>query len=136
MLQKLSGETNAINWFEIPVEDIERGKRFYEKVLDIELVVPPSEDTDEEMALFPRLPDTIMGLSGKVSGALVKGKLRKTGQSGVLIYLNASPSIQPAIDRVESAGGKIIVNRTQIPAGFIAVILDTEGNQVGLHAAE
>lgn len=96
------------------------------------------ETTDKggEMAFFPRLPNTIMGLSGILSGALVKSETMKPGQDGPLIYLNASPSIQPVIDRVEKAGGRVLVPRTQIPAGFMSIILDPEGNKISLHAAE
>ena len=35
---------------------------------------------------------------------------------------------------MEQAGGKIIVSKSQIPAGFIAIIIDTEENKVGLQA--
>lgn len=31
---------NAINWFEIPVKDFNRAKRFYEAVLQIEMRIP------------------------------------------------------------------------------------------------
>jgi predicted enzyme related to lactoylglutathione lyase len=42
--------------------------------------------------------------------------------------------IQVVPDRVEASGGSIVVQKTEMNAGFIAVILDTEGNRVGLHA--
>ncbi|HTE33256.1 MAG TPA: VOC family protein [Chryseolinea sp.] len=133
MLLKMNADVNALNWFDIPVADLKRAKKFYETILDIEM-----ETTDKagEMAFFPRKPNTIMGLSGILSGALVKTDTMKPGQDGPLIYLNASPSVQPVIDRVEKAGGRVLVPRTQIPAGFMSIILDTEGNKVGLHAAE
>ena len=53
---------------------------------------------------------------------------------GTMVYINASPDLQLAVDKVEKAGGKVIVPRMEIPAGFIAIIIDTEGNKVGLHA--
>jgi predicted enzyme related to lactoylglutathione lyase len=53
-----------------------------------------------------------------------------------LVYINASPSIQTVLDKVEKAGGKVILPRTKMPAGFIAVIIDSEGNKIGLHAEE
>jgi predicted enzyme related to lactoylglutathione lyase len=42
--------------------------------------------------------------------------------------------MQEVIDRVETAGGKVLVPKTAIPAGQISIILDTEGNRVALHA--
>ena len=136
MLKKISPTNNVLNWFELPVSDMIRAKKFYETILSIKLVTQKAETTGEEMTLFPRLPKGSMGLSGVLSGALIKGKRLKPSKDGVLIYLNASPSIQKVIDKVEDAGGKITVPKTKNPAGFIAVIIDTEGNQVGLHAAK
>jgi predicted enzyme related to lactoylglutathione lyase len=54
---------------------------------------------------------------------------------GSLVYLNAGESLASCINRVEKAGGKVI--QASIPIGengFIAMITDTEGNKVGLHA--
>lgn len=137
MLQKLSAGVNALTWFEIPVKDMDRARKFYETILDVKMeLLPTDKDSTEETVFFPRLPDTVMALSGILSGALVKAERLTPSQSGPLIYLNASPSIQTVIDKVEPAGGKIIKPRTKIPAGYIAVFIDTEGNQLALHAAE
>jgi len=133
VLQKLSAENNAINWFEIPVTDLNRATKFYETILDIKMQIPKPEH-GEEMAFFPRLPDTIMAMSGIVSGALVKNDRAKPSKDGTLIYLNASPSIQLVIDKIETAGGKVLVPKTKIPAGYISVFIDTEGNKVAVHA--
>lgn len=129
MLQKMNADTNAINWFDIPVTDLERAKKFYETIFDIEM-----EAAGEEMVFFPRKPHTIMGLSGILSGSLLKKKDFNPGKDGPIIYLNASPSLQTVLDKVEKAGGKIVMNRTKIPAGFVASCIDTEGNNIGLHA--
>ena len=134
MLKKISAKTNAVNWFEIPVTNIERAKKFYETILAIKMITPKTEDGRDEMVLFPRLPDTIMALSGILSGCLVKSKKSKPSKEGMLIYLNASPSIQKVIDKIESAGGKILLPKTKIPAGLISIFTDTEGNRVGLSA--
>jgi predicted enzyme related to lactoylglutathione lyase len=134
MIHKLSAKSNAITWFEIPVTDMKRARKFYETILDIKLETMDGGNPAEETVFFPRLPDTIMALSGIVSGALVKADRIKPSVNGPLIYLNAFPSVQEVIDRVEPAGGKVIMPRTKIPAGHIAVITDTEGNKVGLHA--
>jgi len=134
MIHKLSAKSNAITWFEIPVTDIKRAWKFYETILDIKLETMDGGNPAEETVFFPRLPDTIMALSGVVSGALVKADRIQPSANGPLIYLNAFPSIQEVIDRVEPAGGKVIMPRTKIPAGHIAVITDTEGNKLGLHA--
>ncbi|HNP53532.1 MAG TPA: hypothetical protein PKK69_02900, partial [Ferruginibacter sp.] len=58
-------------------------------------------------------------------------------KQGPLVYLNANPDVQLVLNRVEAAGGKIIVPKTEISPeyGFMAVIIDTEGNRVALHSA-
>jgi predicted enzyme related to lactoylglutathione lyase len=55
---------------------------------------------------------------------------------GPLIYLNGTPDVQIILDKVESAGGSILVPKTEISPeyGFMAVIIDTEGNRIGLHS--
>jgi len=136
MINKLSAENNALTWFEIPAEDVKRARKFYETILAIKMETMEHGAPGEETVFFPRKKDTIMALSGIVSGAIVKAERLKPGKNGPLIYINASPLLQAALDKVEPAGGKIVTPRAKIPAGYIAVIEDTEGNTVALHAAE
>ena len=133
-LRKIDSATNIINWFEIPVTDTERAKRFYETILDIEMQTLTVAETNEELTFFPYNPEVVQATSGRVTGALVKSENRKPSDKGTTVYINVSPDIQIVLDKVTAAGGKIIVYKKQIRAGFIAVILDTEGNSIGLHA--
>jgi len=123
--------TNAISWFEIPTADLNRAQKFYEAIFDTNLIV--MDMSHMKMRMFP-LQD-MMG----VGGALVDsgGFHIPSATDGPLIYLNANPDVQGVLDKVESAGGKIIVPKTQISPeyGYMAVITDTEGNRIGLHAA-
>jgi predicted enzyme related to lactoylglutathione lyase len=121
---------NAINWFEIPATDIARAQKFYEAAFAISM-----HSMGDMMGMkfvgFPSDP-----MNGKVSGGLVQGPMHTPAQNGVVIYLNANPSIQAVIDRIEPAGGKVVMPRTQISPeiGYMAFFVDTEGNRVGLHA--
>jgi uncharacterized protein len=133
MLKKISGHSNVITWFEIPVTNLNRARKFYETVLDIKM---ETMEKDQNSVFFPRQPDTIMAQSGIVSGTLTKSKENSPSRTGPLIYLNATPSIDAAIDKIEPAGGKILTPKTKIPAGLIAVFEDSEGNRLALHAAE
>jgi predicted enzyme related to lactoylglutathione lyase len=132
LLKKIDAATNVITWFEIPVSDTERAKAFYETILDIDLII--RKDGDDEALFFPYDPKVVQATSGRVTGVLSKAARNSPSQTGTLVYLNASPRIQAVLDKVEGAGGKIWAPKTQIPAGWIAVIIDTEGNKVGLHA--
>lgn len=133
-LKKIDAQTNIVNWFEIPVADTKRAREFYEYILDIEMV--NRKDGEEEAVFFPYNPEIIQGTSGRVTGVLSKSARNSPSMNGTMVYINASPSIQTVLDKVEKAGGKVIVHRTSIPAGYIAVIIDSEGNKVGLHAEQ
>lgn len=134
LLRKIDETTNVVTWFEIPVSDINRAKAFYETILDIVMV--KRKDGDDEAVFFPFNPNVVQATSGRVTGVLSKSGRNSPSSSGTMVYINASPSIQSVLDKVEEAGGKILASKTAIPAGFIAVIMDTEGNRVGLHAEQ
>ncbi|MEO8112310.1 MAG: VOC family protein [Ginsengibacter sp.] len=122
--------SNSLNWFEIPAIDIARATKFYETIFDVEMT-PMREMMGMKMTGFPME----MG-SGKASGGLAQSPQHKPAMDGSVIYLNANPGIQTVIDRVEKANGKVIMPKTQISPeiGYMAFIVDTEGNKVGLHA--
>lgn len=122
---------NAISWFEIPTTDIERAQKFYEAIFQIKLA--PLETDNFKMRMFP-LDDPMNG----VGGTLVKtdGFHIPSATDGPLIYLNGNPDVQIILDRIEAAGGKITVPKTNISDeyGYMAVFIDTEGNRIALHS--
>ena len=130
-MEKLSANTNALNWFEIPVTDTPRAKKFYETILDIQLQTDIVSGM--EMTFFPY---DMQAANGKVSGSLVNGPMHKPSMDGAVVYLNANPEIQKVIDRIEKAGGKILMPKTLITdqIGYMAFFADTEGNRMALHA--
>ncbi|MFT4153494.1 VOC family protein [Parafilimonas sp.] len=133
-LKKIDETTNVITWFEIPVSDIDRAKKFYETILDIEMV--KRADGNDEAVFFPFNPGVVQATSGRVTGILSKTARNNPSGNGTVVYINASPYIQTVLDKVEQTGGKIIAPKMQIPAGFIAIIIDTEGNKIGLYAEQ
>lgn len=129
MSDKMNEQSNAINWFEIPVTDSLRARKFYETLFEVPLST--MEMMGMKMAMFPT-----DGMSGKVGGALVESPTHQPATTGVVIYLNANPDLQIILDRVEKAGGHITMPKTLIDeqTGFMAFIQDTEGNNIGLHS--
>ena len=115
----------VIVWFEIPVNDFTRAKKFYSKIMQFEI----EEETigNDQMGFFP-------GEKGEVSGAIVKGEGFKPGGKGSVVFLNGGDDLQVILNRVEPAGGKIIAPKTQIAEehGFYAWFFDTEGNKLGI----
>jgi predicted enzyme related to lactoylglutathione lyase len=116
---------NVINWFEIPAVDLDRAARFWEQVLGTTLKRESFPGTD--MAIFPH------GEGSEPGGALVR-RGGKPSTTGTLVYLDAKGDLDAAVARAEKAGGKLAVPRTDIGKdGAFAIVLDTEGNAVGLH---
>jgi uncharacterized protein len=122
---------NAISWFEIPTTDLDRAQTFYETIFGISLI--PLDVQNLRMRMFP-----IENQMAGIGGALCYNKNFYTPSStdGPLIYLNANPDVQNVLDKVEGAGGKILVPKTQISPeyGYMGVIIDTEGNRIALHS--
>jgi uncharacterized protein len=121
---------NALNWFEIPVMDFDRAKKFYETLFSYQM--PESMMGPNRMGFF--LYDF---QAGKVGGAIIYNPAFYTpSDKGALIYLNCQPDLQPVLDKVEGAGGAIVIKKTIITAelGYTAIITDTEGNRIALHS--
>jgi len=119
---------NAINWFEIPSHDFDRAVTFYSQILGEELV--RGQFSDMPYAFFAAEPTA-------VAGAVVKNPYLEPGANGPVIYLNTktNANLSTVLERVTEAGGQILMPLTSIgPEGYIAQVLDTEGNRVGLHA--
>lgn len=125
----MNKETNSLNWFEIPVTDLQRAKHFYQVAFGIHM--DDMSMPGMEMAGFPME----MG-SGKASGALVKSDYSRPSIDGVLIYLNANPDMADVLERILSEGGQIVMPKTLITPeiGYMANFIDTEGNRIALHS--
>ena len=125
----MEASVNALNWFDIPVNDYDRAQNFYESIFNMKMMVMDMDGM--KTVAFPVDPTT-----GKVSGGLTKDENNQPSMNGVMVYLNANPSLDTVVGRVEAAGGKVLMDRVELPGGhgFMAVITDTEGNKIGLHA--
>ncbi len=120
-----------VGWFEIPVNDMERAISFYEKMLDVKL--DRNQMGPLDMAWFPYDPEGY----GSGGSLVYFPDSYKPSADGVVIYLTAhSGDLANELTRVEEAGGKVLQDKTQISEehGFMAVILDTEGNRIALHS--
>jgi predicted enzyme related to lactoylglutathione lyase len=121
---------NVIDWFEIAVHDLARAQAFYEAVLQTALQRENYAGPGVQMAVFA-------GTGDAVKGALVSGnQALQVGASGTLVYLHAGASLDATLQRVVAAGGQVAMGRVALPEGlgFMAQMLDPDGNRVGLHA--
>jgi len=126
-------DKNVVGWFEIPVLDMDRAQKFYEKIFGFKLerhTLGPLE-----MAWFPWKEDAIGS-----SGSLVQmEESNKPSANGVVIYFT-SPSGDAAneLAMVEQSGGKLLLPKTRIgdDHGYYGLLLDTEGNQIAIHSRQ
>ncbi len=118
----------GVQWFEIPVTDMARASTFYTTVLG-KTLTKYDDMPGMEMMMFPWKEGAPFA-----GGSLVKSANSKPSREGVVIYFTCE-DIADELTRVESAGGKILMPKTQIgKEGCIAHMLDTEGNRIGLHS--
>lgn len=115
---------HAINWFEIPAQNLERAQTFYAAMLGRPL---------ERTGHHDGYPAALFAAEG-VGGCLVADPRRKPSTEGTLPYLAVS-DVEGALSRAKAAGGEVVLPRTSIGEhGFIGLVRDTEGNVVGVHA--
>ncbi len=118
---------NAINWFEIPANNLKRACDFYGEVLSQEV------HTQEVMGM--QMGFLHNGQDG-VGGALVKADGYTPSADGALVYLNGGADLSSPLAKVEKAGGKVVLPKTKISdeIGYMALFLDSEGNKVAFHS--
>ena len=118
---------NPVNWFEIPVTDMARAKKFYEKVFGVEL-------TDEKMdnytmSFFPWTED-----APGSAGMLIQGETYEPSHAGAVLYFSVD-DIGETLRRINAKGGKTLMPKKSIGEyGFIAHFEDTEGNRLAIHS--
>ena len=118
---------NLASIIEIPVTDLPRAIAFYQTILGLN--IEKMEMDGVQMGVFPSGEET-------VNVVLAKGSDYRPTADGAVVYLNAGNNLQPALDKIEQNGGKIIVPKTGISPemGYFALFIDTEGNKLGLHS--
>jgi uncharacterized protein len=120
---------NPVAWFEIYVQDMARAKSFYESVFDVTLA--RLEGTELEMWAFPMTQEGY-----GASGALVRLPGYPSGANGVLVYFSCADCAVEAA-RAAQSGGRVEKPKMAIGQyGHIALVVDTEGNLIGLHSMQ
>lgn len=127
---------NSIVHFEIPADNIERAKKFYEKIFGWEIKEFPMPEGEKyfsvittEMDEKTKMPKT----PGAINGGMME---RKNSGQRFMNYINVE-SIDKMLKTIQANGGKICMEKQEISPnmGWIAVFQDTEGNMMGLHEA-
>lgn len=122
--QKLIDMTKLISWVEIPTTDFYRAVDFYRQLLKIEL--KPHDFGSEKMACLPNN-----------EGAIIQSPGFEPSTQGSIISFTSPDNLNQTLQKAEKAGGTIVKGKTKIEAegrGYFALLLDTEGNRIGLYA--
>ncbi len=118
---------NAVGWFDIYVDELDRAVAFYEAVLDctMEAIGDPTGET--RMMSFP----ADMSAYG-AGGALTKSPHAGPGVGGTVVYFSADDcAVQQS--RVADAGGVVVRPKFSIGEfGWVTLCQDTEGNMFGV----
>lgn len=119
---------NIATWFELPATDLGRAQDFYRSVLDTSFKL--EDMSDMQLAIFE-------AEDGAVSGMLVKSEHYQPSATGAVVYFNGGEDLSRPLAKVEAAGGKVLMPKTPIhdgECGYFALVLDSEGNRVGLYS--
>lgn len=140
---RVMGETmsNVVVWVDIPVKDMKRAREFYEHLLGNPIEETPGSEGNSAL-LMPMDAGTEMDVSADLATAgsalgFEGGGVRMTEPSslhGPIIYLSAKDDIDGMLVRAVEAGGKIHAPKQDFGemGGWLALIVDTEGNLIGL----
>lgn len=121
---------HRINWFEIPVGNLDKSAALYAATLGIEL---------KREVIFG-VPHAILVAEGErgegVTGTLISDPERAPRRGvGTVVFLHAKDGVPACLARAVEAGAKVVQPTTDIgPFGTVAQIEDFDGNVVGLHA--
>lgn len=122
---------NAVGWFDIYVDDLNRAVDFYQTVLGTELEQMGDPTGESQMMSFP----TDMSAYG-AAGALTKSPHAGPGVGGTIVYFSVQDCATEQA-RVEKAGGQVVRPKFSIGEfGWVALCQDTEGNMFGLNSMQ
>lgn len=119
---KKSRTVASIVWFEVPADDLDRAKKFYQSMFGWSFTKLPAAINDYWHI------DT-GGPDASPDGGMM---LRMHPQQPITNYVSV-PSVTKASAKVEKLGGTVCKQKTAVPGmGYFAICLDTEGNTFAL----
>ncbi|MBI3849147.1 MAG: VOC family protein [Verrucomicrobia bacterium] len=110
-----------IVWFEIPADDIQRAKKFYNTLFGWK--INP----------FPGMPDYQHIDTGGADASPDGGLMKRMHQAHTITNYILVPSVTKFMARVEKLGGRIYRPKTAVPQmGYFAICRDTENNEFAI----
>jgi len=121
-----------VSHFEIPVEKMDRAKKFYAEAFDWAIQTVPGAGPGQDYVMAQTAKTDEHGMIQE-NGAINGGIVNRMGPLKHPIITVVVDNIDQAIKDVKKAGGKITVPKTAMAdMGIYAYFEDTEGNTLGL----
>jgi uncharacterized protein len=126
LVNEIKIDGSFISWFEIPALNFERAVNFYNYIYQINMET--NYMNGYSMAFFPG--------QHEISGAIIFGEGSIPSDKGLLIYLNGGDDLDLVLNRIDVAGGRVLMPKQMIneTAGYFALFIDSEGNKIALHS--
>jgi predicted enzyme related to lactoylglutathione lyase len=121
---------NKVVHFEIPFDNEERAKKFYQdafgwqilSVPEMNYIMATTVETDQQ-TMLPKTP-------GAINGGLMK-RDSASGKSPVLVI--DVQNLDEHLTKIKNSGGKVVMPKTEVgDMGLYARVADTEGNIIGV----
>ena len=117
--------------FEIPAEDLDRAKKFYDSIFGWELQTMPMADGEYTSIKTTAVDDQTQ--MPTEPGAINGGMFERTDRLTTPVITIDVDAIDDALKQIEDSGGSTVTPRTPIPGmGAFAYFKDSEGNVLGL----
>jgi predicted enzyme related to lactoylglutathione lyase len=122
---------HTIAHFEIPAADVGKLKAFYEGMFGWKIFKVPMGGMEYWLIYTVPTDEKGMPLKPGVNGGMFQKQAQQEGLKPVN-YITIE-NIDETLEKVAKLGGKILMSKQQVPTvGWVALVLDPEGNQVGL----
>ena len=118
----------TIVYFQIPSDDIQRSKKFYNQLFGWKIDKSPESNTPEGMENW-----TVTTTDDKGNQALGGGMSKRAMPQQQITNFIDIKSVDEYSSKVERLGGKLVVPKTAVPGmGYYAVCVDTENNSFAI----
>ncbi|MCX6656525.1 MAG: VOC family protein [Candidatus Bathyarchaeota archaeon] len=115
--------------FEIPAEDVDKLKSFYENLFRWKIVKTPGDFMEYWVIQTVPTNDQGMPMRPGVNGGMYK----KQSESNIPINYIRVEDIDRALIKVVKLGGKVTMGKQEVPGiGYVAQIRDPEGNPIAM----
>jgi predicted enzyme related to lactoylglutathione lyase len=124
---------DSVSHFEIPVDDKGKAKEFYASVFGWQLTDIPMQAGDVTYTLATTTASDQQTGRPTEPGAINGAIIERSAQISAPVVTITVASVSDALQKVTAAGGKVAVDRQEIPGmGAYGYFVDVAGNVIGL----